>query len=66
MLFILICSIHVFSIYFQATALTYATFGLIALYLGYNIPIVYYNTKDPEKVGSDAVAYDRKTKSYVK
>lgn len=62
-----VLQIYVFSTYFQPTALTYAVFGFIAVYFAYNIPMIYYYTQDPAgRVASDALAYDRKSKSYVK
>lgn len=44
--------------------LTYACFAFIAGYFAYNIPITYYYTKDPEPIKTDALKYDRTTRSY--
>lgn len=55
-----------FQFFFQANALTYAVFASIIAYLAYNIPVMSYFTAKPDPVKSDALKYDRKTKSYVK
>lgn len=49
----------------QPNLLTYATLGAIGAYLAYNIPVIYYFTKDPKPVPSDALKYDRATKKYI-
>lgn len=49
----------------QANALTYATIGFFAIYLGYNIPRIWWYTRAPEPVASDFKKYDRATKKLV-